>query len=59
MGAINFLEARKIDPKIKCIGYQYALIKRQYAIFRYLGENYDPDLIATSGVIDLKNLEKK
>ncbi|WP_416678660.1 hypothetical protein [Candidatus Pseudothioglobus sp. Uisw_016] len=54
-----FLEARKIDPKIKCIGYQHALIKRQYAIFRDLGENYDPDLIATSGTIDLKNLEKK
>mgnify|MGYP000327167379 CR=1 FL=1 len=54
-----FSEVRKIDPTIRCIGYQHALIKQQHAIYRDLGHNYDPDIIATSGVIDLDNLENK
>ena len=54
-----FSEARKIDSNIKCIGYQHALINGQHAIYRSLGEKYDPDIIATSGVIDLVKLEKR
>ena len=54
-----FSEARKIDSNIKCIGYQHALINGKYAVYRSLGEKYDPDIIATSGVIDLKKLEKR
>ena len=54
-----FSEARKIDSNIKCIGYQHALVNRQHAVYRSLGEKYDPDIIATSGVIDLEKLEKR
>ena len=54
-----FSEARKIDSNIKCIGYQYALINGQHAVYRGLGDKYDPDIIATSGVIDLEKLEKR
>ena len=54
-----FSEARKIDSNIQCIGYQHALINGQHAVYRSLGEKYDPDIMATSGVIDLEKLEKR
>ena len=57
--SLIFSEARKIDSSIKCIGYQHALVNRQHAVYRSLGERYDPDIIATSGVIDLEKLEKR
>ena len=47
---IVFSNARKSNKSIKCIGYQHALISRkQHAIKRKLGINYDPDFILTSG----------
>ena len=47
---IIFSNARKSNKSIKCIGYQHALISRkQHAIKRKLGINYDPDFILTSG----------
>jgi hypothetical protein len=43
---------RKINPNIKCLGYQHAAIfKHQHAIKRSLGNEYDPDIILTSGLI--------
>ena len=48
---IVFSNARKSNKSIKCIGYQHALISRkQHAIKRKLGINYDPDFILTSGI---------
>lgn len=47
---IIFSNARKSNKSIKCIGYQHALIlKKQHAVKRKLGRNYDPDFILTSG----------
>jgi hypothetical protein len=54
-----FSAFKKNSQKIKCIGYQHALIfKEQYAIKRLLKNIYNPDLIYTSGEsgkIELKN----
>jgi hypothetical protein len=54
-----FAEAKKIDPQIKCIGYQHALINQQYSLYRCLGGNFDPDVIATSGEIDLEKFNQR
>lgn len=54
-----FSEAKKINSNISCIAYQHALINGQYAVYRSLGQNYDPDIIATSGEIDLMKFTKK
>lgn len=54
-----FSAIRKIDSRIKIVGYQHALINSQHSIFRSLGENTDPDIIATSGKIDLEELDNK
>ncbi len=46
-----FAAARKIDEKIRCVGYQHTILfPRQHALKRSLGCNYDPDVIATTGV---------
>ncbi len=45
-------EARKVNPNIKCIGYQHApLIKYQHASKRNLSSSYNPDAIFSSGRI--------
>jgi len=55
-----FNSAKKINSKIKCIGYQHAAItKYQHSINRNLGNNYDPDLIWASGNITKKLLRNK
>jgi hypothetical protein len=57
---IIFSQAKKVKPKIKCIGYQHAaLFKDQHAIFRPLGEIFNPDLILTSGRISLEIFKEK
>jgi hypothetical protein len=54
-----FYEARKIDPNIKCIGYQHAVISQhQYAIKRDLSSFYNPDIILTAGNVAKKQLDK-
>ena len=55
----GFNSLKKINPNICCIAYQHALINGQYAVYRSLGQNYDPDIIATSGEIDLMKFTKK
>tara|TARA_Y100001970_G_scaffold23488_1_gene27650 strand:+ start:31116 stop:32630 length:1515 start_codon:yes stop_codon:yes gene_type:complete len=54
-----FFEARKYNKDIKCIGYQHAIIfKFQHAICRNLKQNYNPDVILTSGKIGYNKLIK-
>ena len=56
---VAFSAARKINPKIICIGYQHAAIfKYQHALRRNLSPLFNPDYIFTTGRISKKNLEK-
>lgn len=49
---------RKINPNIKCFGYQHAAIsKYNYAINRPLQDYFNPDVILTSGLITQKIFE--
>ena len=49
---------RKINPNIKCFGYQHAAIsKHNYAINRPLQNYFNPDVILTSGLITQKIFE--
>jgi len=43
---------RKINPNIKCFGYQHAAVfEYQHAIKRLLNVEYNPDVVFTSGLI--------
>jgi len=43
---------RKINPNIKCFGYQHAAVfEYQHAIKRLLNVEYNPDVVLTSGLI--------
>lgn len=65
---VCFASSREVSGEIKCIAYQHApLFKNQHAIFRNLGDKFNPDVILTSGshsyekflessVIDEKNI---
>jgi len=54
-----YYHARKINPNIKCFGYQHAAVfKYQHAIKRPLGREYDPDVVFTSGLIAKDILNK-
>lgn len=45
-----FFLARKINPGIKCVGYQHSLIfRKQHAIRRKLADQFEPDFILFSG----------
>ena len=56
---LAFAAARKINPGIKCIGYQHAILfPRQHAIYRSLGSNYDPDTIFTAGLVGYDKIKK-
>ncbi len=51
--------ARKVNPRIKCIGYQHALVfRKQHAIRRKLTMNFEPDYILCSGEHGLKQFEE-
>jgi hypothetical protein len=51
--------ARKIDPSIQCFGYQHAAVfKHQHAIKRLLCNQYNPDIILTSGQVSKSIFEK-
>jgi hypothetical protein len=50
---------RLVKPNIKCVGYIHApLFKHQHAVKRNLSEEYNPDMIFTSGDIQKRQLEK-
>ena len=51
--------ARKVDPSIQCFGYQHAAVfKHQHAIKRLLSDQYNPDIILTSGQVSKSIFEK-
>lgn len=53
-----FSSVRRVNPKIKCIGYQHAVVFRlQHAIRRNLTHKYNPDSILTSGIIAKNQFE--
>jgi hypothetical protein len=56
---IAFAVARKVSPKIQCIGYQHAtLFNQQHAVQRRLADKYNPDAILTSGKVAQSRLQK-
>jgi hypothetical protein len=53
-----YYASRKEHNTVKCIAYQHApIFKYQHAIRRGIGNNYDPDIILTSGTITKQQLE--
>ena len=45
-----FAMAREINPSIKCVGYQHALIfRKQHSIKRKLAQSFEPNFILFSG----------
>tara|TARA_B100000902_G_scaffold235152_1_gene222865 strand:+ start:1890 stop:3374 length:1485 start_codon:yes stop_codon:yes gene_type:complete len=56
---IIFKSLREMDKNIKCVGYQHACIfKKQHSLKRNLSEDYNPDIILTSGEKPKKILEE-
>lgn len=50
---------RKINPSIKCLGYQHAAVfKHQHAIKRPLNNRYNPDVFLTSGLVTKEIFEQ-
>ncbi len=57
---LSYYCARRYNPSIKCIGYQHAILfPRQHSIMRSLSNNFDPDLIFTSGLHTKKIMEER
>ena len=55
---VAFAAARQAAPEIKCIGYQHAaLFRLQHAIRRNLARKYNPDHIATAGIVSKGQLD--
>ncbi len=51
--------ARKSNPNIKCIAYQHAAVfEHQHALKRLLHDDYNPDIILTSGMIAQNTLKQ-
>ncbi len=56
---LAFAAARSVNPDIRCIGYQHAILfQRQHAIKRGLGNQMDPDIVVTVGDITRDFLKK-
>jgi hypothetical protein len=55
---LAFSGARKTNPMVYCVGYQHAaLFKLQHAIRRKLAQQYNPDMILTSGSVAMRQME--
>jgi len=55
-----FYSAKQVNPSIKCIGYMHApLFRKQHAVKRKLAEDYNPDIIFTSGHVQKSQMEGK
>ena len=53
-----FAMAKSVNPDIKCISYQHVpLFKFQHAIRRNIGQQYNPDVILTSGRVSATHLK--
>jgi len=47
---LAFAAARRAHPQIRCIGYHHTvLFRRQHALKRRLGPEFDPDIVLTAG----------
>ncbi|NBO18352.1 MAG: hypothetical protein EBV03_03830 [Proteobacteria bacterium] len=56
---VAFAAARAVLPQIRCIGYQHAaLFNLQHAVQRRLTDNYNPDVILTSGRVSQARLQR-
>jgi hypothetical protein len=56
---LAFSAARSYNENIKCIGYLHSvLFYRQHSIKRELSQNYNPDLLLTSGEVAKSQLKK-
>lgn len=56
---LAFAAARDVNPSIRCIGYQHAILfPRQHAIKRLLSPHFDPDVILTAGDVTRDILRK-
>lgn len=55
---VLFATARRVDPRVRCFGYQHAaLFRLQHAVRRNLGDEYNPDHILTAGDVSRIQLE--
>lgn len=55
---LAFHAARAVDPAVRCIGYQHAILfPRAHALKRSLGPAYDPDVVLTIGDITRDDLK--
>ncbi len=51
--------ARRINPKILCVGYQHAIVfRKQHSIRRKLNNSFEPDYILCSGEHSFKQFQK-
>jgi hypothetical protein len=47
---LAFFAARQVNPRVRCIGYQHAVIfPLQHGIRRSLGQQFDPDVVVFAG----------
>jgi hypothetical protein len=52
---LAFYAARKVNPQIRCIGYQHTVVfPLQHGIKRSLGPAYDPDIVVFAGRYSLE-----
>ena len=55
---IVFASVRRVNPNIRCVGYQHAAVfLRQHAIRRGLAPEYNPSHIVTAGSVGKRQLE--
>jgi hypothetical protein len=55
---VVYASSRKINPNIKCVGYQQAIIfNSQHSVIRSLGDFFDPDFILCSGQYSFRKIK--
>lgn len=56
---VVYASSRKINPNIKCVGYQQAVVfNSQHSVIRSLGNFFDPDFILCSGQYSFQKIKK-
>ena len=56
---LMFYAARSVEKSTQCIAYQHTLVYEfQHALGRMIGDNYDPDVILTSGELSRMAIQK-
>lgn len=55
---VVYASSRKINPNIKCVGYQQAIVfNSQHSVIRSLGNFFDPDFILCSGLTSFRKIK--